>query len=530
MKSNEITVLFAIPYPLSYSKSKLAESFKSLILQSNPPDEVFLLYSGTDQSILAELIQMTKSTEISCQTFSNEDFLQNMATAISQIQTQYFLNIQNDSAPVFLRKSALAQFKWSAVRNPDAGLFFCDYDLISPEGDRKEQHLLPFHQGRVRDNMDFGRVFLVHKNTLQDAGGISTEYKHGYLYDLRLKISSQANLVLISNRYNGSLYSVEETGKEHNVFDYLMSGKEVQLEMEQILTDHLKRTSAYLVPGEFYKKVEYDSNEESNFHDCIATVIIPVNNRPKFIGTAIESVRQQSIQNIEVLVVVNGGEDDTTIDVVKSYQQDGENYDPQLPPVRLIVHDINNIGLCLNSGLQAARGKYYVQLDSDDRLKPNAIEKLMEVFESDPRIGMVIGSYEVWQKEDDGRFFRREDIPVVTHDEWTEDNGRNNLLRINGAGAPRAAHIKVLKEMGWFSVNDIPYSRNYGEDYEMVLKISENYRIGRVWEPIYEVVRHSGGTDHSIDQNTIDRNDNAKDSMRLEAIQRRIIMNQGKES
>ena len=184
--------------------------------------------------------------------------------------------------------------------------------------------------------------------------------------------------------------------------------------------------------------------------------------------------------------------------------------------------------MCLNSGLKAAWGKYYVQLDSDDRLKPDAVERLVEVFNSDPQIGMVIGSYEVWQKDDDGGFFRREDIPVVTHDEWTEENGRNNLLRINGAGAPRAAHIKVLKEMGWFSVNDIPYSRNYGEDYEMVLKISENYRIGRVWEPIYEVVRHSGGTDHAIDQDTIDRNDNAKDWMRLEAIRRRQQMNLGK--
>jgi hypothetical protein len=138
---------------------------------------------------------------------------------------------------------------------------------------------------------------------------------------------------------------------------------------------------------------------------------------------------------------------------------------------------------------------------------------------------MVVGSYAVWQKQADGSLVRREDIPVVTHDEWTEENGRNNLLRINGAGAPRSFHIKVLKEVGWFGVNDTPYSRNYGEDYDLVQRIIERYRMGRVWDPIYKVVRHTGGTDHSIDQVTIDRNDEAKDHMRLEALQRRIAMN-----
>ena len=176
-------------------------------------------------------------------------------------------------------------------------------------------------------------------------------------------------------------------------------------------------------------------------------------------------------------------------------------------------------------GSKLARGKYYVQLDSDDRLKPDAVEKVVNVFNSDPEIGMVIGSYEVWEKKDNGELVRMKEIPVVTHDEWTEENGRNNLLRINGAGAPRCIPIRVIKEMGYFSINDDPNARNYGEDYEMVNKIAEYYRIGRVWDPIYEVVRHGGGTDHAIDQNTVDRNDNAKDDMRREAILRRQAFN-----
>jgi glycosyltransferase involved in cell wall biosynthesis len=193
----------------------------------------------------------------------------------------------------------------------------------------------------------------------------------------------------------------------------------------------------------------------------------------------------------------------------------------------LIVVDINNLGLCANAALSQARGKYYVQLDSDDRLKPDAVEKLLAVFDSDPTIGMVVGSYEVWTLDDKtGELHRNAEIPVVTHDEWTADNGRNNLLRINGAGAPRAAHIKAIANVGWFGVNDSPQSRNYGEDYDLVLRMSERYTIGRVWDPIYEVIRHSGGTDHAIDQTTVDRNDNAKDAMRLEALERRRALNE----
>ncbi len=179
----------------------------------------------------------------------------------------------------------------------------------------------------------------------------------------------------------------------------------------------------------------------------------------------------------------------------------------------------------MNLGAKMARGKYYVQLDSDDQLIEDAVEKLMTVYESDPEIGMVIGSYEVWEKHTDGTITRVDDIPVVTHGEWTDDNGRNNLLRINGAGAPRSAKIEVIKNAGYFSINDDPYARNYGEDYELVGKIADMYKIGRVWDPIYKVVRHSGGTDHSIDLHTIDRNDNAKDWVRMEAIERRQKFN-----
>jgi glycosyltransferase involved in cell wall biosynthesis len=257
-----------------------------------------------------------------------------------------------------------------------------------------------------------------------------------------------------------------------------------------------------------------------------ASVIIPVNNRPKFIGSAIESIQAQTVKEVEAVIVVNGGKDDPTVAAVKSYMPGGDKYDANKPQVQLLVYDINNLGLCLNMGARAARGEYYVQLDSDDRLKPDAVEKILKVYDDDPKIGMVIGSYEVWEQKEDGSVTRMENLPVVTHDEWTEENGRNNLLRINGAGAPRSIPIELIRQVG-FSVNEEPYCRNYGEDYGMVLKLSEKHRIGRVWDAIYEVIRHAGGTDHSIDQATVDRNDEAKDYMRKKAILRRIKLNKG---
>jgi glycosyltransferase involved in cell wall biosynthesis len=398
-------------------------------------------------------------------------------------------------------------------RNEDAGLVYADYTQVGDE--EREVHLLKHHVGRVRDNQDTGRAWMIR---VEAAGRppFDPALQFHELYDLRLRIAEAHQLVHVANRYAGSLYHVRAAAKGHNVFDYLLASKESQLEAERVVTEHLKRIGAYLAPGQGYRPRPASGDAKLK-----ASVVIPVNNRPDFIGIAIESVLEQTVPEVEVIVVINGGPDDPTAAAVQRYQPGGDRFRENVPAVRLIVLDVNNIGLCLNSGIAAAEGAVYVQLDSDDRLKPDAVEKVLTALEGDPHAGIVIGSYEVWQQEADGRRFRREEIPVVTHDEWTEENGRNNLLRINGAGAPRCIPVEVVKEMGWFSINDEPFSRNYGEDYDMVLRISERYRVGRIWEPIYEVVRHAGGTDHSIDFQTIDRNDEAKDWMRREAIMRR---------
>lgn len=518
-----ITAVMHLPKELPYPLTKFYGIVQSVLQQYNHSLELIILNQLLDEGIENEISRM--NTEGNSIVFIREQFSSRGAwlnASRARAQGDYLLYIDNSSVVVNLKRAAASTFLLTAERNPNAGMIYADYEIVQKKK-VEEVHLLKHHAGRVRDNQNYGLVSLFKKSSLSDCGGFDESLQYNTLYDIHLKLAENAQLVHISNRYAGSLYQVEANDKDHNVFDYLLASKESQIEAENVLTEHLKRTKCYLTPGRFYQN-RPDPAEEANLD---ASVIIPVNNRPDFISTAIESVLNQTVQNIEIIVVVNGGPEDPTNKIVKGCMPGGKNYKPNKPEVHLIPIDINNIGLCLNLGAKMARGKYYVQSDSDDRLKANAIEKILELFDDDPKIGIVIGSYEVWEMDDkNGKLSRVESIPVVTHDEWTEKNGRNNLLRINGAGAPRAIPISVIKEIGYFGVNDEPFARNYGEDYEMVLKISEKHRVGRIWDPIYEVVRHKGGTDHSIDIETIIRNDEAKDYMRLQTLNRRKIMNQ----
>ncbi|MBC8322957.1 MAG: glycosyltransferase [Candidatus Marinimicrobia bacterium] len=506
-----MNIFFSIPDSKTQSVFDVRNTVNSILNQSAKPNQIFAIgdaFDGADSSIQFLSIKDTNTTTV-------------MNQAIIQSDDPFILLIDNLNSPVYLNSSAIDICELTMKRNPNASMIYSDYDLDS-DGKIQEIHLLHHHEGRVRDNQDYGKVFCIRKSAIQQCGGFDESLKYNTLYDLRLKLSVHGELIRIANRYSGSLYTVTAKKEAANVFDYLMESKESQVEAEKICTDHLRRIGAYLPPNEYYQH----RPEPQHDPPLKATVIIPVNERPEFIGTALESCFQQTVREIEIIVVVNGGENDTTIPEVKRFMSGGDKFDENSPEVRLIVLDINNIGFCLNSGVNAAKGEFYVQLDSDDRLKPNAVEKLLQVFNSDLKIGMVIGSYDVWEQQKDETLERKEEIPTVTHNEWTDDNGRNNLLRIGGAGAPRCMAIQVIKDVGYFGMNDDPYSRNYAEDYELVMRISEKYKIGRIYDAIYDVIRHPGGTDHSIDEVTVNRNDDAKDHMRLVAIQRRKALNQ----
>lgn len=508
-EDKKVSVILHYSDKLPYGQEGFQKIVDSVTAQSIPPCEIIILQEDNklDQDLDLDSLYIEDFSTLS----------QGLQKAVDKSSGDFITYIDNKQYEVILSKSYIETALMMAAKSPDMGMMYSDYDLESNEK-IKPEHLLKHHMGRVRDNQDYGSVLFFPTGVLA-SGVIDPSIKYKPLYDIRLKISEQYELVHIANRYDGSLYKVVAAASEENVFDYLMDSEESQKEAEKVVTEHLKRIGAYLAPGENYRKREISDAE------LTATVIIPVNDRPEFIGAALDSVLNQTIDDIEVIVVVNGGAMDPTIPQVKKYMSGGEKYDEEKPEVRLKVLDVNNIGLCLNIGTQLAKGKYYIQLDSDDRLKPDAIEKVVDKFNSDPEIGMVIGSYEVWELKPSGEYTRMEDIPVVTHDEWTQDNGRNNLLRVNGAGAPRCIPFDIIKEVGYFDMNDMPYARNYGEDYDMVMKISEKYKIGRIFDPIYEVVRHAGGTDHAIDQITVNRNNEAKDHMRLNGIKRRIKIN-----
>ena len=517
MNQPRVSVILHYSNEAAYGKEGFLRSIQSIFNQSNKSIEVIIIQ---DESGLSAQIDSLNLTGIPVNYLDAQPTLgESLNKAFKMSTAPYRLYLDNRTGEILLKQAAIELYLLAAHQEKDCGLIYSDYD-IEEDKKTKEIHLLKHHIGRVRDNQDFGKVFFLNSKALDLVNNCDETIKFNTIYDLRLKLSEKHQLVHIANRYAGSLYTLIASGKSHNVFDYLLASKESQLEAEKVLEGHLKRIGANLEAGEHYGPRPSAPKEAT----LRASIIIPVNNRPKLTSMAIESVQAQTVQNVEIIIVVNGGENDPTIETVKRYMPEGDKYNPNKPNVQLLIYDINNLGLCLNMGAWHAKGEYYVQLDSDDRLKPDAVEKILAVFDEDPNIGMVIGSYEVLELEDNGNLIRMENLPVVTHDEWTEENGRNNLLRIGGAGAPRSIPIQLIRDIG-FSVNQEPYSRNYGEDYGLVIKISEKHRIGRVWDAIYEVIRHSGGTDHNIDQPTIDRNDEAKDFMRKEAILRRKGLN-----
>ncbi|MCH7813369.1 MAG: glycosyl transferase family 2, partial [Planctomycetes bacterium] len=234
-------------------------------------------------------------------------------TALRAASEQYMLALINDRGPVRLRRSAVRTMLMAAVRQEQIGLVYGDYELIDASGRRRDVHLLDWHPGRLCDAADFGQAIMFSTAALRELGGFNEKLAAADLYDLRLRVTEKYKVKHIANRFAGSLYTVTASAKAHDVFDYLLADKNTRLETEAVLTEHLKRTGAYLAPGAHFRPIEYTDDRQDRFADCIASVVIPVNDRPEFIGRAIESVQTQTVRQVEVIVVVNGGPEDPTI-------------------------------------------------------------------------------------------------------------------------------------------------------------------------------------------------------------------------
>jgi glycosyltransferase involved in cell wall biosynthesis len=323
------------------------------------------------------------------------------------------------------------------------------------------------------------------------------------LYELRLKISADA-LVFHIPEY---LYTREELDTRKSgekLFDYVdPKNATVQKEMEQVFTEFLKHLGAYLPP-----KFEAIPKLETSF-PVEASVIIPVRNRVGTIADAVKSVLQQSTRVPFNLIVVDNHSTDGTTEALAALAKTDSRLMHQVPA----RHDLG-IGGCWNEAVLSPQcGKYAVQLDSDDIYSgPDTLQRIHDTFKSGD-YGMVIGSYKLVN-------MKLEELPpgVIDHKEWTPDNGRNNALRINGLGAPRAFLTSLLREIRLPNVS-------YGEDYAAALAVSRRYQIGRIYEPIYLCRRWEGNTDAALSIEKTNRNDLYKDRIRTIEILARQNLN-----
>jgi len=381
------------------------------------------------------------------------------------------------------------------AQDSGAGLVYSDFR--EQDGNQlTERPLIDYQEGSVRDTFDFGGLVLFSRRALDAAGAFEPngrrELKWGGFYDLRLRLSTVAPILRIPEPlYIRKKKDLRDSGQRQ--FDYVdPSGRQYQIEMEQVATNHLKRIGAYLEPS--FKALPESGNE----FPVHASVIIPVRNRVKTIGDAVRSaIAQQADFSFNVIVVDNHSTDGTT-EVLKELAAIHKN-------IVLLVPESTGLGIggCWNEAIYSPHcGRIAVQLDSDDVYSsPWTLEKIAAKFDEGP-YAMVIGSYTITD-------FNMQEVPpgLIDHKEWTRENGRNNALRINGLGAPRAFYVPILRKIGFPNTS-------YGEDYAVGLKISRDYEIGRIFDSLYSARRWDGNSDARLDVTTQNRYDLYKDRLR----------------
>ena len=367
-----------------------------------------------------------------------------------------------------------------------------------------EAPVIDCQPGSLRDDFEFGGVQLYRTSALKEAVSRMTEdYEYAGLYDLRLKVSQKGSIVHV-NEY--LYYEVEQDTRKsgEKLFDYVdPRNRAVQIEMERACTCHLKETGAYLAPGD-YKPVNLDEGE----FKYEASVVIPCRNRVRTIGDAIRSALSQKTDFPYNVIVVDDNSTDGTVDVIKSFD------DPRLI---YIAQDrsYHAIGGNWNAALHHPEcGRFALQLDSDDMYSgPDTVQKFVDAFRSQ-RCAMVVGTYQITD-------FDLNVIPpgIIDHREWTDDNGRNNALRINGLGAPRGFFTPIARRINF------PTTK-YGEDYAVALRISRDWPIGRIWDVMYCCRRWDDNSDAALSTEKMNANNLYKDRIRtweLQARQKRSV-------
>lgn len=426
---------------------------------------------------------------------------------LSGAQSKYLLLISRPDVISF--SPAGLERMLEAAESSRAGVVYSDFFDEDKENGKVLHPLNDYQTGSVRDDFDFGPAMLFSLVTVRDVlqkHGAIPDAPFAGLYDLRLKVSIDYGLHHIPT----PLYSVQKaTGRAQDgqdLFSYVDPGNAlVQKEMESVFTDYLKKIGAFLPPG-ILKKIDSDNRT----FPVVASIIIPVRNRKGTVADAVKSAfSQQTDFPFNVIVIDNHSTDGTTAVLADLSNAHGSRMKHIIPTRTDLA-----IGGCWNEGLHSpVCGRFAVQLDSDDLYSSSrSLQSIVDLLreESYP---MVIGSYTLVSE-------RLEEIPpgLIDHREWTDENGHNNALRINGLGAPRAFDTALMREIDFLNVS-------YGEDYAAALRICREYRIGRIFESLYLCRRWAGNTDAALGIEAANRNNAFKDSVRTEEIRARQEIN-----
>ena len=411
-------------------------------------------------------------------------------------EAEYLLIITNNTAIDF--GSFSLERLINVGRNTNAGIVYSDY-YESKEGKIEKHPVIEYQSGSLRDDFNFGPVLLINKKAFKEAvKNTSKKYNAAGLYNLRLIISQNYPIIRIPE-FLYSTVELDDRKSGEKQFDYVdPKNRQNQIEMEEAVTEHLKKVGGYL--NQEFATISIDDKFKNE-----ASVIIPVRNRVKTIGDAIKSVLKQKTNFEFNLIVVDNYSTDGTTEIIAELARADNRLIHIIPEAKDL-----QIGGCWNEGIMHKDcGRFAIQLDSDDiYYDENTIQKIVGKF-LEEKCAMVIGSYKLTD-------FELNEIPpgLIDHKEWTPENGRNNAMRINGLGAPRAFYTPILREI------KIP-NVSYGEDYAVGLEISRNYQIGRIYDPVYICRRWEGNSDAALDIEKVNANNFYKDKIRtLELIAR----------
>lgn len=460
--------------------------------------------SGEDLEVTVE--SFGRSTSFSGVTFLSGVSLRETQTLrdIADAVSEKFILIYTKDHPLEMGMFALDRII-SVAEDTGADMLYADhYEVITDaqgQSLRRKHPLIDCQKGALRDDFDFGSVLVFRTTSFRRAvRAMETEYKWAALYDLRLRMKKIVHI----NEY---LYTEIETDTRKSgekQFDYVdPRNRAVQIEMEQACTEHLRRIGAWLEP--VFKEPdirEFGAQE----YPVTASVIIPVFNRIRTVKDAVESALSQKCDfPFNVIVVDNHSTDGTT-----ALLEELAAADDRLVHVVPAKYDLG-IGGCWNLAVHHQMcGEYAVQLDSDDVYSgSDTLTKIVTAFR-EQKCAMVVGTYQMTD-------FQMNPIPpgIIDHKEWTEDNGRNNALRINGLGAPRAFWTPLLRTI------NLP-NTSYGEDYALGLRISREYRIGRIYDVLYCCRRWEGNSDAALDIERVNANNLYKDRIRTWELEARM--------